>query len=275
MGLPESTRVEQDQAWFEVRRVDPGVFIIEEPYQVEQVKSYLVVGADRAVLIDTGCGVGDLRRLVEGLTSLPITVVNSHAHWDHIGNNYQFEEIWIHEAEADVLELGVPNTKLRPAFQPNQLTGPMPDGVDIETLAFPPTTATRRLADGDLIDLGGRTLEVIHGPGHSVGGISLLDAGNRFLFSTDVGYAGALYVYRPGLLPTYQRSLKKLADREPDLVAVFPSHNASPIDPALLPLMRDGVSAIIAGRLPEEMDDDLAMYRFDGFSVYVWESSNY
>jgi glyoxylase-like metal-dependent hydrolase (beta-lactamase superfamily II) len=273
MTLPDTIPVSIDQPWFNARKVEPGVHIIEESYQVEQVKSYLVEGSERAVLIDTGCGVGDLRRLVESLTSLPILVVNSHAHWDHIGSNHQFDGIWIHEAEADVLELGVPNSKLRPCFQPDQLTGPLPEGIDPETLTFPPTKATRRLVDGDVIELGDRTLEVIHGPGHSAGGISLLDAANGFLFSTDVAYAGWLYVYRPALLPTYHNSLARLADLAPDLVAVFPSHDASPIEPSMLPKMRDGIASIVDGRLPDEVDDDLAIYSFEGFGAYVWETA--
>jgi glyoxylase-like metal-dependent hydrolase (beta-lactamase superfamily II) len=270
MLLPETLQVPTDQPWFNVRRAEPGIHIIEESYQVEQVKSYLVEGRERAVLIDTGCGVGDLRRLVEGLTSLPVIVVNSHAHWDHIGGNHQFEEIWIHEAEADKLEEGVPNAKLRPAFQPDQLTGPLPEGVDPDTLAFPPTKATRRLADGDLIRLGERTLEVIYGPGHSPGGISLLDEANGVLFSTDVAYIGPLYVDSPDLLPTYHRSLSRLADLAPRLNAVYPSHGDSPISPSKLAEMRDLIASIIAGRKPESQVEDMASYRTGEVGAYVW-----
>lgn len=68
-----------EQGWFDVRQPEPGVFVIEEPLHEERVNSFLVVGSDRAVLIDTGKGVGDIRALVEGLTDRPVTVVNSHA----------------------------------------------------------------------------------------------------------------------------------------------------------------------------------------------------
>jgi glyoxylase-like metal-dependent hydrolase (beta-lactamase superfamily II) len=262
--------VPTDQPWFDVRRVNPGIHIIEESLQAEQVKSYLVEGSERAILIDTGCGVGDLRRLVEELTSLPVIVVNSHAHWDHIGSNHQFDEIWIHEAEADKLEEGVPNSKLRPAFQPDQLTGPLPEGVDPDTLTFPPTKATRRLVDGDRIDLGGRSLEVIHGPGHSPGGISLLDEPNGALFSTDVAYLGPLYVYSPDLLLTYLQSLSHLADLAPRLTAVYPSHGPSPISPSRLAEMRDLIASIVAGRKPDSQVEDMASYRTGEVGAYVW-----
>ena len=256
--------------WFAVRRAEPGICIIEEPYHVERVKSYLIEGSERAIVLDTGMGVGDLRGLVASLTDRPVFVVNSHAHWDHIGGNRQFDEIWIHAAEASMLDAGVPNERLRRAFQPEFLTGPLPDGLDLTTLAFPPTPATGVLADGHVFDLGGRMLEVLHCPGHSPGGIALLDAASGALFSTDVAYAGALYVYDPTDLATYHASLARLAELAPDLSAVYPSHDASPISPQLLPPMRDAVAAIIDGLAPTSTTGDMARYDFDGFAVQVW-----
>ncbi len=265
-----STPVPTSQLWFAVWLATPGIFIVEEPHHAEQVKSYLIEGEERAILLDTGMGVGDMRALVDELTVRPVVVVNSHAHWDHIGGNRQFDEIWIHETEADALLTGVPNTKLRRAFAPERLTGPLPEGIDPATISFPPTPATGTVRDGHRFDLGGRTLEVIHGPGHSPGGISLLDAGNRVLFSTDVAYAGALYVYGPADLPMYLSSLSRLADLAPELEAVYPAHGPSPISPAMLPTMRDGVAAVIDGMPPQRTEGDMARYDFDGFALQVW-----
>ena len=264
------TSVPTSQPWFDVRVAASGIFIIEEPYHVERVKSYLIEGADRAILLDTGMGVGNLRSLVEELTVRPIVVVNSHAHWDHVGGNRQFEEIWIHEAEAEALANGVPNEKLRRAFAPENLTGSLPDGVDPETIAYPAKPATGLLSDGHRFDIGSRSLEVVHGPGHSPGGISLLDAANGALFSTDVAYAGVLYIYDPAELPIYHASLSRLADLAPDVQAVYPSDVASPISPDLLPMMRDGVAAVIEGLSPRWTEGDMARYDFDGFALQVW-----
>jgi glyoxylase-like metal-dependent hydrolase (beta-lactamase superfamily II) len=91
------------QAWFETTEVEPGIHAIEEPFHVERVKSYLVTGEDRAILVDTGMGVANIRDEVGRLTGLPVTVINSHAHWDHIGGNALFDDILIHPAEADEL----------------------------------------------------------------------------------------------------------------------------------------------------------------------------
>ena len=270
-GAPEGAGLEQ--GWFEVRRPEPGVITIVEPLHQEQVKSSLVVGDERAVLIDTGMGVGDIRHLVEGLTDRPVTVVNSHAHWDHIGGNRLFagdSDILIHEAEAAELERVVGNDELRGWFTPEHLLGPLPTGFDHEALAFPATPATRTLRGGEMLALGERMLEVLHAPGHSPGGIVLLDRANGVLFSTDVAYPGALYCKSEDAdLAAYRRTMMMLADLAPTLRTVYPSHAETPMDPALLPRMRDGLEAIAAGRTPDGVEAGVASFGFDGFSVLV------
>lgn len=260
-----------EQGWFEVREPSPGTFVIGEPLHAEDVKSYLIVGDERALLLDTGTGAGDIRRLVEGLTDRSIVVVNSHAHWDHIGGNRWFDEIWIHEAEADRLRTGVPNARLRRGFAPEQLRGPLPAGFDPATIEFPPTPPTGILQGGEAFNLGGRTLEVIHCPGHSPGGIVLLDIDDGVLFSTDVAYADALYAFSDDAdLETYRASLERLALLTPVLRTVYPAHGPSPIDPAMLPAMRDAIVAILGGRLPDgKRSESVAVHEFDGFSVLV------
>lgn len=266
--LPVSTA----QTWYDVRRAEPGIFIIEEPYHYEHVKSYLVEGDQRALLLDTGTGADDMRSLVESLTDKPVFLVNSHAHWDHIGCNLQFDERWIHEAEADAATLvkGVGNGRLRHVFAPEGLTGPLPEGFDVETFVIPPALPTGIMKDGHRFDLGGRVLEVLHRPGHSPGGIALLDRANGALFSTDVAYGGALYVYDPANLPTYQASLQRLADLAPTLKAVYPAHDASPIEPAMLLGMAQGVRDVVDGMEPSSREGDMARYEFDGFALQVW-----
>lgn len=263
-------QVTTSQPWFDVRSTGDGVFIIEEPFHVERVKSYLIVGTDRAALIDTGTGVGDMCALVEEMTDRPVVVVQSHAHWDHIGGSWRFEEVWIHEAEVDAIRAGVGNVKMRRALADDQLTGPLPAGFDRDAFVILPAAHARTMADGATFDLGDVVLEAIHGPGHSPGGVSLLDRARGYLFSTDVAYAGDLYVYDPGLLPVYAASLRRLAALGPSLSAVFPAHDASPIDPAMLPRMVDGVDAIIAGRSPDWRQDDAVRHIFDGFAVRIW-----
>ena len=79
--------------WFEVYEVAADTYAIYEPFQWQEVISYLVLGSERALLFDTGNGIGDIRRVVDSLTDLPVVVVNSHSHYDHVGGNHQFDDI--------------------------------------------------------------------------------------------------------------------------------------------------------------------------------------
>jgi hypothetical protein len=98
--LPRETwnnfdKVEQPDKWFEVYRLTKTVYAIYKDVQFEEVISYLVLGDEKAALIDTGSGIGDIKKLVEGLTDLPVNIVNTHTHGDHIGGNHQFREILV------------------------------------------------------------------------------------------------------------------------------------------------------------------------------------
>jgi glyoxylase-like metal-dependent hydrolase (beta-lactamase superfamily II) len=262
--------VELAQGWFAIDEPSPGVFRIQEPLHDENVKSFLVLGTERAALIDTGMGVGDIGAVVASLTDLPVAVINSHCHWDHIGGNRHFNEIWIHEAEAEGIVDGVPNDILRRWFAPEHLRGPLPEGVTAESISYPPTPATGTLEGGEEIDLGERCLEVIHCPGHSPGGISLWDAANRILFTTDVAYPCTLYVYEWDDLAVYLRSFDRLLSLEQQPAAIYGSHCDVEMPVSMLAAQRDGIAAILAGQEPTRtLPNGKLRWEFDGFALQV------
>jgi glyoxylase-like metal-dependent hydrolase (beta-lactamase superfamily II) len=258
------------QGWFDVSEVEPGVFRIDEPLHFEWVKSFLVVGAERAALIDTGTGVGDIRDVVDELTTLPLMVINSHGHWDHIGGNFRFDDIAIHEAEAFKLEQGISRERMRRNLAPDLLRGPLPEGVDPDNAPIPPSKATTLLQGGEKIDLGGVVLEVIFAPGHSPGGIVLLDRSRGILFSTDVAYAAPLYCYSEETsFDDYRASMRALAALAPELRAVYGSHNETPFAAELLIAMDKAFDAIAAGEVESEIVDEYRQFTFEGFSLLL------
>src|SRR5271165_1537197 len=87
-------RIQISDPWFEVYKVAPNTFAIYEPHQFEEVISYLILGKDKALLFDTGMGISDIHRVVTELTKLPVIVLNSHTHNDHVGGNWQFDTIY-------------------------------------------------------------------------------------------------------------------------------------------------------------------------------------
>ena len=259
--------------WFAVSQPEPRVFMIEEPLHRELVKSFLIVGEDRALLIDSGMGVAALRPVVEELTARPVLLVTSHAHWDHVGSHHEFAsdtEILVHPGEAEALHAGVAADRLRRWFAPEYLLGPLPPGFDVASAAIPAATPTGMLRGGERLELGGRSLAVHHAPGHSPGLLVLVDEANGILFSTDAAYAGDLYAQLPGSdLPSYQRTLKTLAGMAPSLRTVLAAHGERQIAPSELVSMSNAVTDVINGRGPDERQGGVATHAFDGFRLLV------
>src|SRR5579871_470670 len=87
-------RVPTSDPWFEVYEPAPNVFAIYEPHQAEETIGYLIVGQKRALEFDTGMGISDIKKVISELTKLPVIVLNSHTHDDHVGGNWQFDTVY-------------------------------------------------------------------------------------------------------------------------------------------------------------------------------------
>lgn len=284
-------------SWFDVRELEPGVHLVSEP---GHVNSFLVQGTKSAVLLDTGLGVANIRSVAEDLTDKPLLVVNSHYHFDHTGGNQLFEEIAIHRAGAPLLERPAPDgmaegymeytKRVLEAWGPykkaddlffhlltvERLVRPLPDGFDPATYRIVPSRATRLLEDGDVLDLGGRQLEVLHTPGHSPDCICLLDRENGLLFGGDTINTGPVYAQlEDSDLEKFADSTARLAQMRDDLRRVFVCHYMRlENEPSLLTEMADGFRRLLAGDVELRDNVDCLNYPvkeacFDHFSIFV------
>ena len=86
-------QIDTPQNWFEVYQLSENTYAIYEPFQWQEAISYLLIGSEQALLVDTLQGIGDLKAVVNQLTDLPVIVINTHSHFDHISCNYQFETV--------------------------------------------------------------------------------------------------------------------------------------------------------------------------------------
>ncbi len=264
--------VDSADPWFEVYRIRPGIFAIYEPHQFEEVISYLIVGGQRALLFDTGIGVGNIRKVVSQLTSLPVTVLNSHTHYDHVGGNADFSEILGVDSDYSRKNAaGAANAYAAgDALAPDRLCGPLPQGVQRETYKIRPWTITRTVHDGEQLDLGGRTLEVLLTPGHTPDSLMLLDRKNRLLFTGDMFYRGPIYLYVPETdIAAYQKSIARVAALTPQLELLLPAHNTPVADPKYLGRVLDAFRDVHDHRVKPVLPDGYAEYRFDGFSFLM------
>ena len=184
-----------ERDWYEVVPFADGISLIHEPWikPFFRCNMWHVRGRDRDMLVDTGLGHFGLRRNVPLLTGAkPLVCVASHAHFDHIGSHHEFDERWIHAAEAGILADPRPEWTLADPYATDAMFDALPQGWDASAYRVRAAPPTRLLSDGDILDLGDRKFEVIHTPGHSPGGIALYEAATRTLIAGDIVYDGEL-----------------------------------------------------------------------------------
>jgi glyoxylase-like metal-dependent hydrolase (beta-lactamase superfamily II) len=256
--------------WFEVYKIRPGIFAIYEPHQLEEVISYLIVGSDKALLFDTGMGISNIQAVVAGLTKLPVSVVNSHTHNDHVGDNWRFADVYGMETDFTRANARGSKADAQAELAPGQLCGALPAGFDAKGYATKPFHIAHWLHDGDVIDLGGRTLKVIATPGHTPDEIALLDEKNGLLFTGDSFYLGPIYLYRPETdLDAYVLSMQKLAALTPHLQLLLPSHNVPVADPSYLPKVVRAIQQVRRGEVKPIVTDGKHEYVFQDFSFLM------
>ena len=222
----------------EVKQVRKDTWIIEEA----GVRYFLLAGQAQAALIDTGMDSPDARSIAEELTERPVILLNTHADPDHVSGNAGFPEVWMSASEC--------------AFYHHRKEGRAGDGGNI-TVPAANLLQVRPLYEGDIIDLGGRELEVIALPGHTPGSIAFLDRKYRVLISGDsIQHNGRIYLFGPQRdLMAYADSLRRLQARLlecREFDKIWPSHAELPLSPdALGPVIFDAEAAL-AGELQGE-----------------------
>jgi len=262
-------RVRHGQGWFEVYYLDRGVYAIYEPGQFEEVISFLILGDERALLFDTGLGIGDMAALVAELTDLPVSVLNSHSHYDHIGGNHQFADVWaLDHPYRRAREQGLAASEVSEAVAPDWISQPLPEGFDPGSYAIAPYRVTRRVRSGEVLELGGRRLEVLATPGHAPDSLCLLDRDNGLLFTGDTFYLAPLYADLDGAdFDAYRASARRLAELTPQVERLITSHNVPVAEAGYLLALTAALEAIAAGTASFRLEDGLRRYDFDGFAV--------
>lgn len=224
-------------SWFTVEKIDENTYALSEYGYRNALHSYLFIGQERAALIDTGMGIGDIQAVVAEITPLPVWVVTTHAHWEHTGGHSKFQEILVHEAEQPWLEKGLPFSieQIRAYLsQPDCFTDGLPEGFDPAQYNPYRGSATQVLKEGDRIDLGERSLQVLHTPGHSPGHICLYEDASGYLVTGDLLYEGELRFGDPGADPeAYASSILHISNL-PNIKRLLPGRYRLDIPPTMV-----------------------------------------
>ncbi|WP_322181432.1 MBL fold metallo-hydrolase [Neglectibacter caecimuris] len=191
---------------------------------------YLVEGEKKALLIDGLSGVGSLKSFVRELTDLPVQIVNTHGHVDHCGANFEYGECLIHPADIRLMyDHSDPLMRLNFA-RSGAMFRPLPVEPTLEDVIPPRAVKTFPVFDGNSLDLGGVTLEVIGVPGHSFGTIVLLDSARRVVYSGDACNANTLlFLEGSASIEEYRESLLHFKSFQPEFDGMYGGHGPGPV----------------------------------------------
>ncbi len=221
-----------------VQKLDDDLYVITE---AGLVHFYLILGQKKAVLIDAGFGFEDIRPIIRSITDLPVMLVLTHGDPDHSYGSEYFGDVWLYQPDYGQI-MGF-DTKHERQFAAELaiefLKVNNPEAIErFDSKAFAEKSLHRALTphfvkDGELFDLGGKTLEVIFTPGHSYGHIMLLDREKKRLFSGDMicDYV-IIYFFESDRNAPFSMALdswKKIKRLEQDIKDIFSSHGQNPI----------------------------------------------
>lgn len=228
---------------------------------------FLLVGTEKAMVIDTGMGIGDLRGAISMLTDKPLICVISHGHVDHTGNARQFDDVWINPLDMDK---PVPQDLDRRRFDTERIAHrqkgcydgvykmfrlyPYDINIDLRSAeAYPQNTVFHDLQDGQKFDLGGgRIVTAYFCPGHSAGEMIFLDEQTRSLFCGDALNFNLGIGHAP--LETTLRYMKRMRDMQKDYDGIYNGHHdfralGMPLDSDCLPNVIDIMEDAVAGHI--------------------------
>lgn len=224
-GYSSAMAADRNTGTYDIKHGEAQVIPIDENtwrIQEDMVRCFLLTGTKEALLIDSGFHIQSVKKIVEGLTDLPVKLLNTHADRDHVGGNNEFGTFYMSMAEAS-----------------NYYHGENRKGTIVP------------VEHGDVLDLGDRELEIIGLPGHTPGSIGVLDVEKRVLISGDPIQDGNIYMFGVQReMHAYVLSLKRLEAYKDRFDTIYPAHGSFPVSPDLIVPLYTGVEGILAGKVP-------------------------
>ena len=223
---------------YRTEQLDQHTWLIEEYNETSSVYMYLLEGEREALLIDTGNGTIPLEEICRELTGLPVTVALTHGHADHIGGTGHFESVWIARADEPLYRLHSTD-ELRRIFA----------GAE-----YAPAKAAEELQffeEGRVFDLGGRTVEVIATPGHSVGSVCFLDRERRQMFTGDTCCKAHVLLQLDHAAPIeiFLDSIRKLLDLQDYYDITWPGHHEKPVAKDVIRQFLTAAEGLLSGMM--------------------------
>lgn len=250
--------------WFTIERIDDETYSVGEYKHREEAHSYLLTGKTYSLLIDTGLGVSDIKTAINAITDLPVSVITTHVHWDHIGGHKYFPNFGVHKFEEKWINGYFPLSLT--AVKQNLTAKPceFPVNFNIDDYTVFQGKPKKIFVDNDVIDLDGRKIRIIHTPGHSPGHCCFYDETKKYLFSGDLIYKGCLDMFYPTTDKNkFMQSIKKT--KRLDIRKILPAHHSLNIQPDIIEKIDNAFKSLsIAGKF-----DISGIYDFGEFQLHI------
>lgn len=248
--LPPGALVIDD--WFVVLPIDDTTFAIGEPRYGQCNFAYLLVGKHAALLWDSGPGLRNIHDVTSRLTSLPVTAMPSHFHFDHVGGLKYFADV----ALPDVAGL-----------RQREISGHLQLGLFeylgmIEGMAPPALSVTRWIKPGSETDLGSRKIRILAAAGHTDNSTVLLDERTGNLFTGDTIYPGHVWDFLPGTdLRALHRTVRRLQVEAGQNANLFGGHGCNDPGPGLgLPKLDASALQSLQKTIERALEPRLALF---------------
>ncbi len=242
--------------------IGPNVYEINE---FDNVSMFLVVGEKKALLIDTGIGIGDIKTFAENLAKKPVEVFLTHNHRDHVGNAPSFPEVYISRTDYGMGKMIRPLTSVESRKQYIQAIALKHTGrsypwkeEDIRNFSEADEPVVHLVDDGYQFDLGGRVITCHSCPGHTPGSMVAIDSMTKYVFCGDcfnkivgIGVRPIPGMEHKSIEESYI-AVKRIADMGIDVKNIYNGHAdfrkvGEPLDDYVFETVMDGLKKIMEG----------------------------
>lgn len=205
-------------------KIDEGFYCIDD-----FSRQFFFIGTEKILLVDTGFGRVDLTARIREVSDLPIEVLLTHGHVDHIGGLKQFGECFVNERDNSML---------------------------------PEDIKKKPLKDGDKIDLGNFVFEVIEIPGHTEGSVVLLERNRKILIAGDSVQEGPIFMFGDvSKFDSYIASMEKLNKFKKNIKTIYSAHNTLSYGPEYIKYCIEDAKLFKAGKIVPEVSEAMGKTR--------------
>ncbi len=267
VGRPQRLIHHMKKTWFTIQQVQRSVFALAEFSHFEKVISYLVLGNSQAILIDTGMGYESISHVVRQITRLPVRVLLTHTHWDHIGGACEFADISVFDEKNEIQRLnrGFTSTEISELHDVAVFEKPFkPKAYAVK--------GVRALAvhNTDVIYCDPWKFTIWHTPGHTPGSICIVEPSEGWLFTGDTLYPGPLYAFEDeSNVDSYSSSIRYINEHIDIFRCIYPGHNEALSHPALITDAIHLFERIENNVQPDTVQDGKGVYAGTMLSVLV------